>query len=127
MAQVVTAGSAPPNAVTVDPATNRIIDPGYGYHAAGNMTADGLNAMVYDGESRVATSAQGGTTTTYSYDGKGIRVKKQVGAGTATVYVFSGAKVIAEYAAGGAAGSPLREYIYAGSQLVASILRLQHF
>ncbi|HXE74698.1 MAG TPA: hypothetical protein VNN18_03535 [Candidatus Xenobia bacterium] len=54
------------------------------------------------------------------YDGAELRVKKQVGS-TTTVYIFSGSKVIAEYASGAAPTSPTREYIYAGSQLVATL------
>ena len=91
------------------------------YHANGNMTSDALNTLTYDGENRLATNAQAGVTSAYSYDGGGLRVKKQVGSATATVYVFSGAKVIAEYAAGAAAASPQREYLYSGSQLLATM------
>src|SRR5207249_6809080 len=105
---------------SADPATNRLPAP-YTYDAAGNMTNDGANTLVYDGAKLVATTTQGGVTSTYSYDGGRLRVKKQVGTATATVYVFSGARVIAEYAAGGAPNSPLREYVYSGSQLLATL------
>ncbi len=120
--QTVTAGSGvPSNSVTPSPTTNRLTDPGYAYDLSGNMTNDGLNTMTYNGESRVATSSQAGTTTTYTYDGNGLRVKKQVGSATPTVYIFSGTKVIAEYASGTAPGSPTREYVYSGAQLLATI------
>ena len=56
----------------------------------------------------------------YTYDGNGLRVKKQV-SGTTTVYIFSGASVVAEYAAGAAASNPQAEYVYSGSQLLATI------
>ena len=113
--------SPPPSfSQAADPNTNRLPSP-YAYDAAGNMTSDGLNALVYDGANRVAISTQAGLAGTYSYDGGGLRVKKQVGSASATVYVFSGAKAIAEYAAGGAANSPLREYVYSGTQLLATI------
>jgi len=39
-----------------------------------------------------------------------------VAGGTTTVYIFSGAKVIAEYVNGGLS----REHIYVGSQLIAT-------
>src|SRR5207249_1754153 len=45
-----------------------------------------------------------------------LRVKKVSGSPT-TVYVFSGTKVIAEYAN----GSLSKEYVYSGSQLLATI------
>lgn len=41
-------------------------------------------------------------------------------AGSTTIYVFSGTKVIAEYAAGADPASPAKEYIYSGSQLLAT-------
>jgi len=46
---------------------------------------------------------------------------ERVSGSTATVYIFSGGKVIAEYDNGAAPGSPSREYIYSGSQLLATI------
>ncbi len=52
--------------------------------------------------------------------GNGLRVKKVSGS-TATVYIFSGSKVIAEYDNGAAVGSPSREYVYGGSALLAKI------
>jgi RHS repeat-associated protein len=119
--QIQTAGSPPAHDPAVDPETNRFTDSGYTYDDAGNMTADGLNTLAYDGESRVATSTTNSVTTTSTYDGNSLRVKKQVGSGTATIYIFSGSKVIAEYAAGAGTGSPTVEYIYAGGSLVASI------
>jgi RHS repeat-associated protein len=45
---------------------------------------------------------------------------KTVGA-TTTVYIFSGASVIAEYAAGAAAGSPTKEYVASGRRILASV------
>ena len=74
-AQTVTAGSGPSNSVTVSATTNRITDPGYGYDANGNMTADGLNSLTYDAENRVVTSSG----STYSYDGNSLRAKKVSG------------------------------------------------
>ncbi len=97
----------------------------YAYDAAGNMTNDSINVLTYDGENRVVTSTQSGATYTYSYDGNGLRVEKTPPAGSAAVYIFSGSKVVAEYAAGAAAGSPSTEYIYSGAysgaQLVTTI------
>ena len=46
---------------------------------------------------------------------------EKVAGSTTTVYIFSGAKVIAEYANGAAPSSPTREYIYAGGALLARI------
>jgi RHS repeat-associated protein len=61
-----------------------------------------------------------GSGATYTFDGNSIRVKKVSGA-TTTVYIFSGAKVIAEYDNGAAPASPSREYIYSAGALLAKI------
>src|SRR5258708_3894118 len=117
--QTVTAGSGPPNALTIDKNTNRIV--GAGYDAAGNMTNDNVNTLAYDAESKLVSNLSNGVTTTYSLDGNGLRVKKAVQNGITTVYIFSGSKVIAEYDNGAAISAPSREYIYAGAQLVAKM------
>ncbi|HTU42601.1 MAG TPA: hypothetical protein VMF10_12905, partial [Candidatus Aquilonibacter sp.] len=70
------------------------------------------NDMTWDGENRM-TAFQGlGGTASYSYDGNVMRVIKSVQGGTATVSIFSGNSVIAEYDNGAAPSSPSREYIY---------------
>src|ERR1700722_15814500 len=84
------------------------------------MTADALNALIYDAENRVTTNTQSGAASAYSIDGNGLRVKKVAG-GTTTVYIFSGSKIIAEYDNGAAPTAPSREYIYSGAQLLAKI------
>lgn len=48
-------------------------------------------------------------------------MKKTPPTGSASVYIFSGAKVIAEYVSGAPATSPTSEYIYSGSQLIATL------
>jgi RHS repeat-associated protein len=85
------------------------------------MTNDSINALTYDGENRAITSTQSGATYTYSYDGNGLRVKKAPPTGSATVYIFSGPRVIAEYLSGAAPSSPSKEYLYSGNQLVATV------
>jgi RHS repeat-associated protein len=71
---------------------------------------------VYDAENRLVNYS----SAAHTYDGNSLRVKKTV-SGATTVYIFSGAKVIAEYASGAAPSSPSKEYIYAGSQLLATL------
>src|SRR5439155_25474482 len=71
-------------------------------------------------EARVTTNTQASGTSTYAFDGNGLRVKKTV-SGATTVYIFSGSNVTAEYASGTAASSPSKEYIYSGSQLLATL------
>ncbi|HKV04434.1 MAG TPA: RHS repeat-associated core domain-containing protein [Candidatus Acidoferrales bacterium] len=119
-AQQVTAGSGPTNSVSVDSTTNRINSPGYSYDAAGNLTNDGMNSLVYDAEDRATSSTGSLGSGAYAYDGYGQRIAKTVG-GATTDYIFSNSQVIAEYTAGAAASSPSREYIYSGGALVAKI------
>jgi RHS repeat-associated protein len=115
-----TFGAPPMNHVIVSATTNRITGSPYAYDANGNMTNDGANTLVYDGENHATSATNGGSSGTYTYDGGGLRVKKVSGS-TTTVYIFSGSKVIAEYDNGAAPSSPSREYIYSGTTLLAKI------
>ena len=112
--------TCPTNSVSVSATTNRITGSPFSYDAGGNMTNDALNTLTYDGEGRAVTASGGLGSGTYTYDGNGLRVKKVAGS-TTTVYIFSGAKVIAEYENGAAPSSPTREYIYAGGALLAKV------
>ncbi len=104
--------------LTVSTTTNRITTSPYAYDANGNMTEDGItNTYSYDAENHmVGMGVSGGGSHTYLYDGNNLRVKKD-----STVYIYSGAKVIAEYASGAAATSPSTEYVYSGSSLLQTI------
>lgn len=112
--------SCPTNAVSVSATTNQINQTPYLYDLSGNMTNDGNNTITYDAEGHAVTASGGLGSGTYTYDGNGLRVKKSV-SGQVTTYIFSGAKVIAEYLNGAAPGSPKQEYIYAGGALVAKV------
>jgi hypothetical protein len=119
-AQAVTAGSGPSNSVTINATNNRISGSPYAYDANGNMTNDGSNTLVYDGESQLASSTGGSGSGTYTFDGHGLRVKK-VSGGTTTVTIFSGRLDIAEYFNGAAPSAPGNEFIYSGSQRILLI------
>jgi len=63
----------------------------------GNQTVIGGYTLTYDAENRVSSSAIGGHTTTYVYDGNGHRVMKSTGT-AATTYVYDAMnQLIAEY------------------------------
>jgi len=117
LSQSQTYDAPPTNSVTVSAATNQITGSPYAYDANGNMTNDGNNTLVYDAENRVLSATNGGAGGTYTYDGNNLRVQKTSG-GSTTIYIFSGSKVIAEY--DGESGVR-KEYIYAGSQILASV------
>lgn len=77
--KTVTQGTSETLNVTVD-ANNHINTAGYSYDAAGNLTADGINALVFDAENR----ANPVTGSSYTYDGDSHRLSKSAG----TVYWF---------------------------------------
>jgi RHS repeat-associated protein len=102
----VTKCTAPSLSVAVNGA-NQIV--GFGYDAAGNMTADGQFTYTYDAENRITGSSAG---VNYTYDGNDMRVEKSSG----TLYwrAFSG-DVLAET---DTSGNTTKEYIYyAGRQI----------
>jgi len=122
---------APPQAcLAISTTTNQVTgtcgsNVGFSSDASGNMTGDGLNTLVYDGEGRATSSSATGGSGAYVYDGNSARVKKCVpnctSPTTTTVYIFSGSKVVAEYVNGAVPASPTREYLYSGATLLAKI------
>jgi len=89
----------------------------YGYDANGNTISDGSRTFTYDRHNRLIHISQGTETLAeYAYDIQGRRVKKTAG-GLITYYVYdAGNNLIAEMAGD---GTPLRDYIYLGSEPVA--------
>jgi len=75
-----TYGGSKPHAVTNANSKN------YTYDDNGNMTARGGDSLSWDVENHLITMTVSSTTTTFAYDGDGVRVKKAVG-GTTTYYV----------------------------------------
>lgn len=104
--------------LTIDQSTNRIT--GFNYDNAGNLTGDSAFIYSYDGASRMQQAQQIGspsTVTSSSYLGP-LRIKKITGTAI-TRYIYFGTKLIAQYDNGSV--TPSREYIYAGSRLLATI------
>jgi RHS repeat-associated protein len=87
---------------------------GFGYDAAGNLTANGTTGYNYDAENRM-TKFVGDTTDIYVYDGDGARVKKN--AASVTLYWYgAGGDVLDETSSTGALTS---EYIFFNGKRVA--------
>jgi len=122
-------------AVVANTTTNRMYAPGeteanhplIDYDAAGNQKKDYYTDpavdydRVYDAENRMvsatATDQFGSQTSSYTYDGNGARVKRNVkGTGTTQVYGLGG-ELLAEYAATGALQ---KEYGYRNGQLLVT-------
>jgi RHS repeat-associated protein len=121
LSQIPAAGNAsmPLNEISIDPTTNRVTSSGFAYDEAGNTTSDGLYSYRYDAANQLISVAPGGSTTataTFVYDVSGLRINKN-----GTTYIYSGDKVIAEYAAGASVSSPTAEHIYAGGQRIATV------
>jgi hypothetical protein len=57
-------------------ATNRITTSGFSYDSAGNLTNDTIHAYAFDGNEKIKSVD---STTSYTYDGEGKRVRKLVG------------------------------------------------
>jgi RHS repeat-associated protein len=70
-------------------ANNRLTMTGVTYDAAGNQTTYDPYSLEYDAENRnTIVKISGNPYVTYSYDGDGRRVKKQVTNGATTYYVY---------------------------------------
>jgi RHS repeat-associated protein len=91
---------------------------GFTYDSAGNLTNDLGQTFTYDATGQQASASYSGYSLIQSYDGNGLRVKKNDN-GATTYYLRSsvlGGQVVAEITSGGALQ---RSYIYLGSQLLA--------
>jgi RHS repeat-associated protein len=92
----------------------------FGYDPAGNTTSDSTNyTATYDASGRLQTLTKAGTTTTYSYNGLGQRVRKfsSSGASSTTIFVYDQqGQLLGEYSNTGAA---LREYVWLGNTPIA--------
>jgi RHS repeat-associated protein len=115
--QTLTAGSGPQPSFTFNGPSNvpnNRID-GYSYDAAGNLLNDGFHSYTYDGENRISSVDNGGTT--YVYDADGQRVAKTT-SGAATDYIYDREGRIMLYALNPApASSPFIEMNVAGLHL----------
>jgi RHS repeat-associated protein len=98
--------------------TNNQPTSGFSFDLAGNTLDDAVtHNYVYDAQNRYVKL---GTTAVNTYDASGLRVEKVTG-GSTTVYVFSGKHVVAEYTPSALPSAPTKEYIYLGSQLLATL------
>ncbi len=91
---------------------------GFSYDGAGNLTNDLGQTFTYDATGQQATASYGGYSLVQSYDGNGLRVKKNDN-GPVTYYLRSsalGGQVVAEISG---TGVWTRGYVYVGSQLLA--------
>jgi RHS repeat-associated protein len=111
---------------SVDTNTNRLGVPSgqsgtMTYDQAGNLTFDsysGNGQRTYDAENRMIQAWANNQWQTYTYDGDGRRVKRNVN-GTETWQVYGvGGELLAEYAANASALNPQKEYGYRNGELL---------
>jgi len=112
----------------VDPNTNRLGVPNgqsgtMTYDNAGNLIYDsytGEGTRTYDAENRMTTAWANSQWQTYTYDGGGHRVRRNVnGTETWQVYGIAG-ELLAEYAANNDPSNPQKEYGYRNGQLLVT-------
>jgi RHS repeat-associated protein len=111
----------------VDTSTNRLTAPGgytMSYDAAGNLNFDNSDGIggsrTYDAENHMQQAWANSQWQTYTYDGDGHRVKRNVN-GTETWQVYGiGGELIAEYATNASPTSPQKEYGYRNGQLLVT-------
>jgi RHS repeat-associated protein len=117
--------TCPTSSLTISTSTNQVTGTGFSYDANGNMQYDGYNTLLYDAASSLIHVSNGSADVAYLNDGNGRRVEKCLiscsSSSSRTIYIFSGSKVIAEYAGGASASSPSEEYLYAGGQLISTV------
>jgi len=119
---------------TVDPISNQMYASGdislpmsqrqVQYDPAGNQTKDYLTSngtRTYDAENRMITATDSSNhTSTYTYDGDGHRVKRNI-SNTETWQVYGlGGELIAEYGQNGSPSTPQKEYGYRNGQLLVT-------
>jgi RHS repeat-associated protein len=112
----------------VDPNTNRLTVPSgqsgaMTYDNAGNLTTDsytGQGDRKYDAENRMTQAWSNSRWQTYTYDGSGQRVRRNVnGVETWQVYGLGG-ELVAEYVPSAPATIPDKEYGYRNGQLLVT-------
>jgi len=93
------------------------------YDNAGNLIYDsytGEGTRTYDAENRMTTAWANSQWQTYTYDGGGHRVRRNVnGTETWQVYGIAG-ELLAEYAANNDPSNPQKEYGYRNGQLLVT-------
>jgi RHS repeat-associated protein len=99
---------------------------GHTYDANGNLTGDGTNSYIYDGENRLVSGTAAGQTATLTYDPLG-RLWQVVKGAANTRFLYDGDAMVGEYDASGnltnryvhgsntAADDPLLWYVGSGT------------
>lgn len=77
-------------------------------------------SLDYTPNNLLASSSAGGQVVNFAYDADDWRIRKQVPNGPVSFYVRSvGGQLLTEWTNTGGSGAEVRDYIYAGSRLIA--------
>ncbi len=93
------------------------------YDNNGNLRTKPNASFSYTPNNMMASATVYGTTTTYAYDADDWRARK-TSQGTTTFYLRGlGAELLTEWRDPGAPTGKARDYVYAGSRLIAVVIR----
>jgi YD repeat-containing protein len=88
------------------------------------MTADGVGTYTYNARNQMETATVSGGVSTYKYDADEWRVTKTTPDGTKTYYLRGpNGQLLSELTVTAGGTESRREYIYAGSRLIAVVER----
>ena len=91
------------------------------YDLNGNLKTGPNASFSYTPDNAMSESTVGATTTSFAYDGDALRVKKAVGNGPTTYYVRgANGELLMEWINTSPVAT-VRDYIYAGSRLIAIV------
>ncbi|MBL8521047.1 MAG: choice-of-anchor D domain-containing protein [Betaproteobacteria bacterium] len=109
----------------VPPTSNRlssVTTPGGGfsmtntYDNAGNLTSDGARSFVYDSRGRMTSATASGTTTSYLFDHRNLRVKKSNATETKYFVYGDSGHMLGEY---DGSGNAIQEMFWLGDTPIA--------
>jgi YD repeat-containing protein len=91
------------------------------YDDNGNTVSDGSGTYTYTPANMLASAVVNGSRTDYRYDGDNLR-KLKLGATSVSVYLHGpGDQILSELQGTAASVAPVRDYVYAGTRLVAAV------
>jgi YD repeat-containing protein len=91
------------------------------YDANGNMTGGLQGTYTYNAFNQMRTATVGASTTSYDYDADQWRVRKVAGSTTTYYLRDPNGRVLSEMTVDGTNARKFRDYIYAGSRLLAVV------
>ncbi len=123
-----TGGGGPSTTFQYSAATRRLTQTtgggaaAFGYDANGNMRTAGSDAFLYTPQNMMSSSTVSGVSAAYGYDGDNLRKLKAGGSATRQYFHGPGDLLLSEFETScGYVRAPVRDYVYAGSRLVASM------